>query len=167
MYMYMSIGTKHEASRFVKMRFHLASHRLTFGHYGKITAMTNTNRLGWFIKQAREAKGWTQDDLAERLDVGRGYIGQLETGVIKLPGIEKLALLEQHLGVSREEMLRAAGRLGPTQTFDVVAELRRIRAIPDREQRARALQELPEDVVAALEDTAMEIVSQAIRLQGR
>jgi transcriptional regulator with XRE-family HTH domain len=119
-------------------------------------------KLGQLIAQARKAKGWTQDDLAERLNVHRGYVGQLEAGTIKLPGSERLAQLEQLLGISREDMLRAAGRLGPPETLDLLTELRRITSLPSHQDRVVALKQLPPEVLQAIEDLAVDVLRQAI-----
>jgi transcriptional regulator with XRE-family HTH domain len=52
------------------------------------------DHLGHSIKEAREAKGWTQSDLAVRLDVTRLTICYWETGKRtprprRMPGIAK------------------------------------------------------------------------------
>ena len=36
--------------------------------------------IGPIIRQARESKGWSQDQLAERVGVGRPHISRLEAG---------------------------------------------------------------------------------------
>lgn len=122
-----------------------------------------STRFGQLIKQARENRRWTQDDLAERLNVNRGYIGQLEAGTIKMPRPERLQLLEHHLGISREAMLRAAGRLGPAPQIDIMAELRRINAIDDPDTRVQALEDLPEDVQEVIRRLSLDFVRQAIQ----
>ena len=40
--------------------------------------------IGERIKRARKAKGITQDNLAEKLDVSIGYVSQVERGVTKI-----------------------------------------------------------------------------------
>lgn len=112
--------------------------------------------LGDVIRKARHTKGWTQEKLAEVIGVNPGYIGQIETGVVKLPGAEKLELLERSLGVSRADMLRAAGLLGPDERIDILAELRRIDALPNDESKIQALRQLPQEVQHALEVLARE-----------
>ena len=39
--------------------------------------------LAEVIRRARNRKGLTQEQLAEQLGVSRGYIGQLETGLVR------------------------------------------------------------------------------------
>src|SRR4028119_2487433 len=107
--------------------------------------------LGDVIRKARHTKGWTQEKLAEEIGVNPGYIGQIETGVVKLPSAGKLELLERALGVSRADMLRAAGLLGPEEQIDILAELHLIVALPNDEAKIQALRQLPQDVQALLE----------------
>ena len=40
----------------------------------------NRQLLGQNIRLAREAKGWTQEELAEHGDLDRSYIGSIERG---------------------------------------------------------------------------------------
>ena len=40
--------------------------------------------IGQRIKEARQTKGFTQEQLAEKLDVSIGYVSQLERGVTKI-----------------------------------------------------------------------------------
>ena len=42
--------------------------------------------LGKRICEARKARGWTQEMLAERADIGTMYLGEIERG-IKAPSI--------------------------------------------------------------------------------
>lgn len=118
--------------------------------------------LGDVIRQGRRARGWTQEQLADALGVNPGYIGQIETGVVKLPGADKLAALEQVLGVSRADMLRAAGLLGPEDQLDLLAELRRIGTLPTDDAKIVALRLLPQEVQRALEVLARDTLRLAL-----
>ena len=71
--------------------------------------------LGLEIREARLAKGWTQDDLAAAADTDRAYIGNLETGR-RNPALSTLARIAAALGVnvsaltaSAEALERASG----------------------------------------------------------
>lgn len=109
------------------------------------------SKLGDLIREARRSKGWTQEKLAEEIGVNPGYIGQIETGVVKLPSAGKLESLEAALGVNRADMLRAAGLLGPEEKMNVLNELHRIVALPTDEAKRAALRQLPQDIQAVLE----------------
>lgn len=110
------------------------------------------------IQQARETKGWTQNELAEAMGVSRGYIGQLETGLIKRPRPKYVALLEKHLGLTKEEILRAQGQLGPEASTDLLVEVRRIARIPDLDDRVSELEQLSPELLDLVEDLAVEHV---------
>ncbi len=115
------------------------------------------------IQHARESKGMTQQELAEVMGVSRGYIGQLETGLIKRPRPKYTALLEKHLGLSKEEILRAQGQLGPQATTDLLVEVRRIARIPDVDDRVSELEQLSPELLELIESLALEHVRRSFR----
>jgi XRE family transcriptional regulator, regulator of sulfur utilization len=49
--------------------------------------------FGIALRQAREARGWSQERLAERSDLNRSYVGEIERGhaIASLATPEKLA----------------------------------------------------------------------------
>ena len=54
--------------------------------------------IGRRIKEERKKKGYTQENLAEKLDVTVGYISQVERGITKI-SLDLLASLSSVLGV--------------------------------------------------------------------
>lgn len=118
--------------------------------------------LAEMIRDARNRNKWTQEELAERMGVERNWIAALETGRIELPSIDRFELLEQHLGVTREEMLRAAGYLGPAREADLFAEIARIAAIDDLVDRMAELRRLPPQVFDVIEAMALAMVRQSL-----
>ena len=54
--------------------------------------------FGTILRRLRNAKGWSQIDLAVRLDVSRSHIGRLETGE-KQPSLKMLFRLADALEV--------------------------------------------------------------------
>lgn len=118
------------------------------------------NALGQLIRNARESKDLSQEELAELLGVSKGWVGQVETGRINRPRAQYLALLEQHLGISRDDMARAMGMIGPEVTLDVQAEVRRLREIDDPKVRAAALRALSHDLFQVMEAMALDMVRQ-------
>lgn len=119
--------------------------------------------LADLVREARLRKKWTQDDLAEAMDVSRGYIGQLETGLVRHPREKYLRLLEKNLNLTREQLLRAGGLLGAETDFDVMAEIKRIAAIDDLDQQEAELRLLPSEVVQLMESMALQHVRRAFR----
>lgn len=123
--------------------------------------------LARLVRDARIARGWTQTELAKAMGVSRGYIGQLEAGDVGLPRSARLERIEQLLGLDRETMLRAAGRLGVDRDAQVMAELRRISAMPNVDDRIEALKQLPAPWRQAVEDLALDVIRASASALGR
>ena len=49
--------------------------------------------FGIAVRQSREARGWSQERLAEHSDLNRSYVGEIERGsvIASLATVEKLA----------------------------------------------------------------------------
>lgn len=71
--------------------------------------------FGTALRQLREAKGWSQEVLAERADLNRSYIGELERGraIASLLTIQKLSFA---LGLSLTNLLSHAERIDQMRT---------------------------------------------------
>lgn len=89
------------------------------------------------MKAARDAKGWTQDELAERLKVSRGTVWRWESGTAAPLIPDQFNDVVGALGLSAEESLRLLGvklyapavtRL-PRELLDLLVEL-----TPDQHQ---------------------------------
>lgn len=119
--------------------------------------------LATLVQEARARRGWTQEEAAEAMDVSRGWIGQLETGLIKRPRPPFRKKLEEHLGITREDMARAVGEIGPAQTIDMWNEIRRIAAISEPEDQEEELRGLPPEVLRVLEGLAVNLVRRTFR----
>lgn len=121
--------------------------------------------VGQLVQAAREARGWSQTELAAKIGRSRGYVGQLESDRINLPRPELVDVLVRVLGLDREEVLRAAGRLQPADDRDILAEMRKISALPSHEARIAALRDLPPDVLQLMEDLAVDAARRSIQQQ--
>ena len=62
-----------------------------------MTASTLAQALGTTLRQLREQRGWSQEKLAEKADLNRSYVGELERGqaLASLLTLEKLACAVQ------------------------------------------------------------------------
>lgn len=69
-----------------------------------------SRHFGNTVRQFREQKGWSQEMLAERADLNRSYIGELERGqaIASLITLEKLA---NAFGVSMSHLLSQTERI--------------------------------------------------------
>lgn len=59
--------------------------------------------MGARIRGARERQGLTQQQLADAIDVGKGFVSYLESDA-KLPSVPTLIMLADHLGVSTDHL---------------------------------------------------------------
>lgn len=74
--------------------------------------------VGELVRRAREARGWTQTDLAREAGLRQTYISQVEGGEIALPREHNLDKLGMALGLSRADFYGAAGMLEGMRTDD-------------------------------------------------
>jgi transcriptional regulator with XRE-family HTH domain len=72
--------------------------------------------FGTAIRHLREAQGWSQELLAERADLNRSYIGELERGQA-IPSLLTLKKLSIAFGVSLSYLLSHAERIAQTRTL--------------------------------------------------
>lgn len=56
------------------------------------------HRFAREVREQREARGWTQEELAERANLNRSYVGEIERGVAT-PSISTIAKLASGLGL--------------------------------------------------------------------
>lgn len=65
--------------------------------------MSRLNLLGKNIKKYREAKGFSQESLAEKVDLSREYITRIENGQ-KFVSLRKIFLIVDVLGVNVKDL---------------------------------------------------------------
>jgi len=66
--------------------------------------------FGVTIRQLREGKGWSQEELAERSDLNRSYVGEIERGRV-IPSIVTAQKLATALGINMVGMLMRCEQL--------------------------------------------------------
>jgi ribosome-binding protein aMBF1 (putative translation factor) len=57
------------------------------------------NRFGHAVRHFREVRGWSQELLAEKADLNRSYLGEVERGQV-IPSLETAGKLAGALGIS-------------------------------------------------------------------
>jgi XRE family transcriptional regulator, regulator of sulfur utilization len=62
------------------------------------------NKFPIVVKQLRKARGWSQEELAERADLNRSYIGEIERG-IATPSLATLSKLAGSFELSPSTLL--------------------------------------------------------------
>ncbi|MDX9736716.1 MAG: helix-turn-helix transcriptional regulator [Azonexus sp.] len=60
--------------------------------------------FGLTVRSFRERHGWSQELLAEKADLNRSYLGEVERGCV-MPSLETAAKLASALGVPLSELL--------------------------------------------------------------
>ncbi|MDO4354918.1 MAG: helix-turn-helix domain-containing protein [Clostridia bacterium] len=63
--------------------------------------------IGKHIKEARLRAGFTQEEIAYRINISAAYFGKIERGVIK-PNIARLVEISQELGIPFECLFQGA-----------------------------------------------------------
>lgn len=81
-------------------------------------------KIGAAIASARHERGWSQDDLAERLQLSKNHIGFLERGD-RLPSVGVLVRIARGLGLSLDEILldRASDRDSGAEVTALVSSI--------------------------------------------
>lgn len=104
------------------------------------------SKLGTWILEQMNLRGWTQNDLADRVGVTRSQISSIVTGR-RGPSNELLIELSRAFRVSQEEVFRVAGLI-PDKSKDKRSEflVSRIMSLPESDQ----------DIVEAFIDTMLE-----------
>lgn len=77
--------------------------------------------LGLKIREARLKKGYTQEVLAEKADIGVMYIGEIERG-IKMPSMKVFIKIVEALDISADYVLRDEISSGKEYVFDEITE---------------------------------------------
>lgn len=94
-------------------------------------ANMGTPELADLIKNARERKNMSQNELARQTGKTRGYMWQLETGRMAITTQETAEVFAEALGLTVDEIF-AAGRYVDDSLYDLVAN-----ASPRKRQEVR------------------------------
>ena len=62
-------------------------------------------QLGEHIRELRNAKGWTQFEMSERVGIDRSYLAEIETGKIEIC-LRNLDLIAKGLGIEAWRLLK-------------------------------------------------------------
>ncbi len=62
------------------------------------------NNFGLAVRQLREKAGWSQELLAEKADLNRSYLGEVERGKV-IPSLATAAKLAKALDISLSRLL--------------------------------------------------------------
>lgn len=74
-------------------------------HPGSALGMKLRVQLGLNIQEARRSKGFSQETLAHRADIDRGYIGKIENAK-HAASIDMVEAIAEALGIEAQELLK-------------------------------------------------------------
>ena len=78
------------------------------------------NSFGLTVRQLREKQGWSQEGLAERADLNRSYVGELERGQA-IPSLLTLKKLSVALDLSLTGLIDHTERMAQTRLIQGIA----------------------------------------------
>lgn len=134
-------------------------------------ATEETLTLGDAVREYRKRAKLTQEQLADKVNVTRATISQIENGDIKRPKNYVLRGFEAVLGLSVKYAWELIGERNPEEEDDPTVLFQRIAALPDIDARMQAYSELPEPVRQAVErlmlDRMTQIMQQLAASSGR
>ena len=85
----------------------------------------NQAAIGARIREARQRKKMTQEQLAEAVDIGFYYIGEIERGE-KLPSLSVFVKIAEVLGVSSDSLLKDELTATPEFNNEISAKLEKL-----------------------------------------
>jgi transcriptional regulator with XRE-family HTH domain len=85
----------------------------------------NQAAIGARIREARLKKKLTQEQLAEKADIGFYYVGEIERGV-KLPSLTVFIQIVEALGVTADSLLKDELTASPEFNNELTAKLEKL-----------------------------------------
>ena len=85
----------------------------------------NQAGIGARIREARLKKKLTQEQLAEKADIGFYYVGEIERGV-KLPSLTGFIQIVEALGVTADSLLKDELTASPEFNNELTAKLEKL-----------------------------------------
>jgi transcriptional regulator with XRE-family HTH domain len=68
---------------------------------------TLNNQFGFVVRQSRESRGWSQEVLADRANLNRSYLGEVERGSA-VPSLATIAKLARAFDTSLSDLVARA-----------------------------------------------------------
>lgn len=91
--------------------------------------------LGQRLREARQAKGFTRQILAEKAGIGEVYLGEIERG-LKMPSLNSFIRIIEALEVSADYILRDELTSGGTYICDEIT--RKLRGLTPKQRKTAA-----------------------------
>ncbi|MBB4075071.1 transcriptional regulator with XRE-family HTH domain [Anoxybacillus voinovskiensis] len=132
-------------------------------------------KLADHLKYLRKQQNWTQEDVAQRLNMSRSQISKWETGET-LPDLQSLEKLSDLYDVSidfligrrpsKQQLLREVNRLYATDKVDetMLDIIDYLKQHPDMEQALHSLAQLPAKKRKHIESAVIAVMKEFMRL---
>lgn len=98
----------------------------------------NNSSIGKKIRQAREGRGWRQEEFAEKIGLSVTYTGMIERGE-KVPKLETFIRIANVLEVSADQLLSDVLKVGYNIKASILSEKIEKLSLQEREQIYRVL----------------------------
>ncbi|GGJ76604.1 hypothetical protein GCM10008982_27380 [Anoxybacillus voinovskiensis] len=145
--------------------------------YGGIrkVVVNKMTKLADHLKYLRKQQNWTQEDVAQRLNMSRSQISKWETGET-LPDLQSLEKLSDLYDVSidfligrrpsKQQLLREVNRLYATDKVDetMLDIIDYLKQHPDMEQALHSLAQLPAKKRKHIESAVIAVMKEFMRL---
>jgi XRE family transcriptional regulator of biofilm formation len=121
------------------VRLHVGSELLTDGNKADRLPLMNKARFGDLLQSARQRKGYSLRDLAERTGMNYSRLSRIEHGTRPAPGLTEIRRLADSLDIDMSELLVSTGT--PREVMQHLLWSERLRAHGGKKQRATGLPE--------------------------
>jgi transcriptional regulator with XRE-family HTH domain/molybdopterin-binding protein len=106
---------------------------LTFGNNGDRLRLMRKTRFGDLLHAARQKKGYSLRDLAERTEMNYSRLSRIEHGTRPAPGLPEIRLLADSLDVDMSDLLVSSGT--PREVMEHLLWSERLQAGRPRDRR--------------------------------
>jgi transcriptional regulator with XRE-family HTH domain len=132
-------------------------------------------KLADHLKYLRKQRNWTQEDVAQHLNVSRSQISKWENGEM-LPDLQSMEKLSELYGVSidflvgkrtnKKELLREVSRIYQTDAVDekMLDIIDYLKQNPDIEQAIHSLAQLPAKKRKHIESAVTTVIKEFLRV---
>jgi transcriptional regulator with XRE-family HTH domain len=111
--------------------------------------------FGAVVKAWRESRGWSLTEFAERADLRKGHVSEIEKGKIERPSRSTLKKLAAGLGISEWDLYTRQlpeAETGGSGGFGFAAPIRVARRAQDRDEQLRRMSRLVDELRSSLDE---------------